>query len=141
MTAIYQGWPGEPQPSEPGSIAPDAKTDPQHQNAEHEGATETLAQRIAGPLPEPQKQQAGRLIHYLFGASVGGVYGAVKPHGHHPILAMAYASAVFSLGRQVAVPLLGLSSAKTPPSLHLHSWVAHLAWGLTVDWCLSRDES
>lgn len=49
---------------------------------------------------------------------------------------MTYASGIFTVGRQISVPLLGLSRVDTPPSLHLHSWVAHLAYGLTLEHAL-----
>lgn len=126
MTAIYHTWPGRAQPSEPGSIAATYQ--------ETDGATETLVEKVTGePLPKRVKKPAGRMVHYLFGAGMGALYEVIRPRGYHPFLAMAYGTGIFSLGRQISVPLLGLSYAATPPSLHLHSWVAHLVYGLTLE--------
>ena len=129
MTAIYHAWPGRAQPSEPGSIAATYQ--------ERDGATETLVEEVTGsPLPKRVKKPAGRAVHYLFGASMGALYEVIRPRGYHPWLAMAYASGIFTVGRQISIPLLGLSQANTPATLHLHSWVAHLAYGLTLEHAL-----
>lgn len=126
MTAVYYAWPGRTQPSEPGSIAATYQ--------ETDGATETLVEKVSNqPLSKQIKKPAGRVVHYLFGAGMGAFYEVIRPQGYHPFLAMAYGSGIFILGRQISVPLLGLSHAATPASLHLHSWVAHLAYGLTLE--------
>ena len=88
-------------------------------------------------LTGDEKKWAGPAVHYAFGGIVGGIYGAAA--ANIPIASAgcgtAYASAVWLLADEVAVPAAGLSGppSKTSPAMHLKAWASHLVYGLVTD--------
>jgi putative membrane protein len=84
-----------------------------------------------------EEQAAGRVVHYVYGTMIGGLYGAVAEVA--PVVTVgvgtAYGAAVWLIGDEAVVPLLGLSKAPTefPPSTHLYALASHLVYGLTLD--------
>jgi uncharacterized membrane protein YagU involved in acid resistance len=108
---------------------------------EPEDPTQTTAEKIselAGiRLNKEQKQKAGTVVHYAFGAVMGAVYGAaaeVLP----PVKSLAglpYGAALFVAADEVTLPALGLAKPPTeyPLSRHLSGLGQHLVYGVTTE--------
>ena len=97
-------------------------------------AAETVGGRR---LDEREKDAAGPLFHYGFGAVAGAVYGAlaartpeVTTGGGAP-----YGAAVFLTATELALPLAGLARkpADYPPARHLASLATHIVYGITLE--------
>jgi hypothetical protein len=105
-------------------------------------ATMKMANKLAAPvlrreLTKGEKETAGPIVHYTFGALAGGVYGAaveVVP-GLRTGFGLPYGTAVFVGADEMAVPALGLSkpAAKYPVSTHVNALASHLVYGATLE--------
>jgi putative membrane protein len=88
-------------------------------------------------LKKSEKEQAGNAVHYVFGTTVGALYGAAAEA--IPATAMGYGlpfgTALFIGADEVAVPALGLSEPPTeiPMTTHAYALSSHLVYGLTAD--------
>jgi uncharacterized membrane protein YagU involved in acid resistance len=84
-----------------------------------------------------EKQKGGPVVHYTFGALMGGLYGGLAEYS--PLvrsgLGTTFASALFTAADVVAVPALKLSgsSASAPVSSLATPYAAHLVYGITTD--------
>jgi putative membrane protein len=114
-----------------------AYTAPAEPNAT-EGAAYLLSGSITGHPATPKERKAlGSLIHYTTGAMLGGMYGLVS--GILPSLTVAkgsaFGTAVWAVGDEVAVPLLGLGPplGRTDISDHAYGLASHLVFGVTLD--------
>ena len=86
--------------------------------------------------PEGLKPELSQAVHWGYGLTMAGLYGALRgvrenrdaPGG------LLFGTAMWLLGDELAVPLLGLSEGPTayPVEQHAHRLGAHLAYGLTV---------
>jgi uncharacterized membrane protein YagU involved in acid resistance len=113
---------------------------PPKQNGQN--ATEKVAERVSKGifhrrLNDGQKKRAGSLVHYTYGALVGGLYGALAER-EGPVKALVgipYGTALWFFGDEVAVPLLRLSKKPTeyPISTHAMALASHAVYGTTTD--------
>ena len=92
-------------------------------------------QQITGKEPGQETQNLlSYLIHWLIGMGSSGAYGATRTQsGVLDITGgAALGTTLWLLGDEMAMPLVGLAKGPTayPPDLHLHSWGAHIAYGL-----------
>lgn len=103
-----------------------------------EDATVTLGRvlyrEIRGREPGPETAEVlGSLVHYGYGALMGGIYGAVRADRHHPDLegGLAWGTVLWLLGDELVVPLLGLSEgpAERPIREHTRELAGHLVYG------------
>jgi hypothetical protein len=108
------------------------------ESREGEPATATVGrlahQAALGKEPDDaRKAKLGQVVHWSYGVVMGSVYGATRPHADLPDLAagLGYGTALWALGDELMVPILGLSEGPTA-----HDWVthatglgAHLAYG------------
>jgi hypothetical protein len=88
-------------------------------------------------MSQDEKEKAGPVVHYAYGALAGGLYGMVaevvpavtKGEG------TLYATALFVGGDEVAVPALGLAKSPTnyPLSSHANALASHLVYGVTTE--------
>jgi putative membrane protein len=80
------------------------------------GITRWLLHR---PLPEDKKPLAGNIVHYAFGAGVGGLYGGLATVMPRLTLAfgLPFGVAVWLGAHVIMVPALGLAARPTrqPP--------------------------
>jgi hypothetical protein len=101
-------------------------------------AAQTIAQKIMDrPLRRDELAIAAPLVHYTFGAVMGGVYGGlaeVSP-AVRVCAGAGYGTAVWIGGDEVAVPLLGLSDpdADYPMELHAQAFASHIVYGVTLE--------
>jgi putative membrane protein len=95
--------------------------------------TRTVADR---ELSEDEKKKAGPLVHYLYGAGIGALYGGAASRYRPTALGFGtvYAAAAWTLGDEVAVPALKLGDkpSEVPLSKHVQELAAHLVYGATL---------
>lgn len=90
------------------------------------------------PLSREEKKKASPFVHYVFGTTMGGAYGAaaeklpdVKRGNGLP-----FGAAVFLGADEIAVPALGLAQQslwETPIQDHVYSLASHLVYGATTE--------
>ncbi len=115
---------------------------PNRNDEEDDNATEKLASAISETvfdreLTESEKEKAGAVVHYGFGASTGAIYGAaaeVVP-GVTAYSGLLFGAAVWAVADEAVVPALGLSKPPTeyPLSTHAYALSSHLVYGLTTE--------
>jgi putative membrane protein len=107
----------------------------EHQNA-NELVAQTLAVYIAGRrLTLQELGIAAPLVHYLFGAAMGAIYGVYTERRRSDRSGACFGTTVWLAADEVAMPLLGLSEtiACRPLEMHFQSLVAHLIFGTTTE--------
>ena len=110
------------------------------ERSEHQNSNELAAQAIAGyllgrHLTQEELRFAAPLVHYLFGAAVGAIYGAYAERRQADRFGAAFGTTVWLAADEIAMPLLGLSdsTARRPLEMHLQSLVAHLVYGSATE--------
>jgi hypothetical protein len=103
----------------------------------NEQASQAVARHTAGrELTERELELAAPLMHYTFGATVSGVYGAVVERAPRAAAGTgtAFGTAVWIAGDEIAMPLIGWSHPnRLPLEAHLQSFTAHLVFGFTTE--------
>ena len=88
-------------------------------------------------LTKSEKKIAGPAVHYAFGTSVGGLYGAVAELAPEVTAGagLPFGAAFWLVADETAVPLLGLSKGPTeyPLSTHAYALASHPVYGLTAE--------
>lgn len=119
-----------------------SKNDEQQEQRASDNPTAKVAEAITRPLlsrelSEEEKKKAGSMVHYTFGALVGGLYGMLNEAT--PVtragFGTAYAAAVWLAMDEGMVPAFKLSGPPTeyPLSQHLSGLGAHLVYGVTTE--------
>ena len=84
-----------------------------------------------------QRQKGGPIVHYAFGAIMGGIYGALAEASPAATAGFgtAFAGALFAGADLVAVPALHLSGSATqaPASTLVAPFAAHLVYGVATE--------
>ena len=97
----------------------------------------TAAAKGGQHLTHEQRATGGPIVHYTFGALMGGLYGGLSEYS--PIVrsgfGMTFGSLLFAGGDLLTVPALGLSKplAEYPPSSYANPFTAHLVYGATTE--------
>lgn len=110
---------------------------------EDDNATsELLARKLAGGRAPRAQRAIGSLTHYAFGATAGAAY-AIGVDSAPPKVArvltagrgLLYASLVWLLADEIAVPLTGLAPLpqRSPLRLHAYALAGHFAYGLALE--------
>jgi putative membrane protein len=119
------------------------KGDQAKNDAPKEDATMKTADAIAAAIPGgrhltwDEKQKGGPIVHYAFGALMGGLYGGLaecSPKARAGF-GTAFAGLLFTGADLIAVPALNLSSSsglETPSSL-VSPFASHVVYGLTTE--------
>jgi uncharacterized membrane protein YagU involved in acid resistance len=88
-------------------------------------------------LSQDEKEKGGPIVHYAFGALMGGVYGAMAEESAvaRAGFGAAFGGALFTGADLIAVPALGLSGSASdaPVSSLVTPLAAHLVYGVTTD--------
>lgn len=107
---------------------------------ESQNSNELAAQALAGailgrPLTRQELRFAAPLVHYLFGAAMGAIYGAYTERRPADRSGMGFGTTVWVAADEIAMPVLGLSgsTARRPLEMHLQSLVAHLVYGRATE--------
>lgn len=90
----------------------------------------------SAPLSEREKRIAGPVVHYLFGASMGAIYGALAhawPEATRGA-GVPYGLGVWLLADEVALPALGLAHGPRAYAFTTHAEMlaAHVVFGVTT---------
>lgn len=99
-------------------------------------ADEVTTAVTSAPLTRDEKQIAGPVVHYLFGASMGALYGTLS-HAW-PVVAVGagvpFGLGVWLLADEIALPALGLAHGPRayPFSTHAEMLAAHVVFGLAT---------
>ena len=100
-------------------------------------ASAVAAPVIGRPLNTEEKEIGGPIMHYLFGALMGAMYGASAETQQSTTAGagIPFGTAVWLAADEVGVPLAGLSASPTnyPLSRHLAAFASHIVFGLTVE--------
>jgi uncharacterized membrane protein YagU involved in acid resistance len=88
-------------------------------------------------LTKSEKEKAAPVIHYAFGALMGGIYGAtveMKPEVK-TMSGIRYGTALFVGADRIVLPALGLSKppASFPFSHRAYGFASHLVYGTTAE--------
>lgn len=140
MTQFQNGWSKASVAFSKNGNTQQAKTE--SEKVESEDATQKTASaiaRLAGQELTPgAKKNASQYVHYVFGTSMGALYGTAMEIGprtlrrHSALSGSAFGTALFVGADEIAVPQLGLSSGKAPLSSHLYAFTSHLVYGLSA---------
>jgi putative membrane protein len=88
-------------------------------------------------LTQSEKSEAGTVIHYAFGITTGGVYGAAAEFFPNITAGtgLPFGSFVWLTADEGVVPALGLSKSPSqyPFSIHAYALASHLVYGLTAE--------
>jgi putative membrane protein len=118
------------------------RREPQTDEEEQEDATEKLAEAISENifnrhLKKDEKETAGAVVHYAFGAAMGGVYGIAAEVAPEVCsgLGLPFGAVFWMAADEVTVPLLGLAAKPSEYSLSTHAYAlaSHLVYGLTSE--------
>ena len=102
----------------------------------NELAAQALARFLLGrSLTRQELRVAAPVVHFLFGAAMGALYGTYAARRHSPPSGAAFGTAVWLAADEVAMPLLGLSqsTARRPPEMHVQAFAAHLVFGAATE--------
>jgi len=114
----------------------------QEQQREADNPTVKVAQAIARPLlgrelTTDEKPSAGSVVHYAFGALMGGLFGLIceAMPAAHAGFGTLYATALWLGANEAMVPALKLSKPprEYPLEQHLSGLGAHLVYGVTAE--------
>lgn len=123
---------------------------PQHEEGESSTAAvgRKVHETLTGEEPSSEeKTTLSRTVHWMYGGAMGGAYGAFRgpTRGADVSGGAAFGTALWAVGDELMVPLLGLSKGPTafPLKQHLHRLGAHLVYGcataLTTQALLRQD--
>ncbi|HEY6187723.1 MAG TPA: DUF1440 domain-containing protein [Pyrinomonadaceae bacterium] len=115
---------------------------PERKDKQQDDPTEKIAEAVSESvfdhrLTESEKEPAGAIVHYVFGAASGGLYGALAEIA--PVVTtgagLPFGAVFWLTADEIVVPALGLSEKPTeyPPSTHAYSFFSHLVYALTAE--------
>ena len=88
---------------------------------------------------EPSRERGARLgkaVHWGYGLAMGALFGLLERRlpDHDLSTGLGYGAALWLLGDELAVPMLGLAKGPTahPPRVHAQALGAHLVYGLAT---------
>lgn len=101
-------------------------------------AADIASETVTGEaVPEPWRKPSGQAVHYLVGATLGGIYGVVTEYRPEASAGFggAYGVATSALLDEAAVPAAGLGDAPwhTPLSTHAYGLASHLVYGVVLE--------
>ena len=101
-------------------------------------AASAMAQPVLGrPLSEREKEIGGPLVHYLFGAAVGALYGAAAEADRSVTqgAGIPYGITVWLVADEIGMHAAGFAThpADYPLSRHAATLATHIVFGMTVE--------
>jgi hypothetical protein len=121
----------EPTPLPPGAAKPEPE-------AQGETSLQTVARRLTedmmqrGPVSPEQKSRAGSVIHYLFGAGWGALYGLCRESFR--VSPLGFGAAVWMAADNVILPAFRVAAPPQSYSLREHHYAlqSHFVYGLST---------
>lgn len=94
-------------------------------------------QKLAGHPPSPRTKSAlSWVVHIAYGLLVASAYGALRAGRNRRVIrnGVAFGTALWLVGDELAVPLLGLADKPTAyhPTQHAQSLAQHLGFGVAT---------
>jgi putative membrane protein len=127
------------------AIAPATPRDvfsPPEPEQRDETATQTVARRLVAcfmqrPLSREGKAKGGVVVHYAFGAALGGGYGLLRetvPAARTPAGVIAFGVTAWVVGDDLVLPAFRLAAgpAAYPLKTHAYAIAAHLVFSAAV---------
>ncbi len=107
----------------------------EQQNSNELAANAVGSYFLGRSLTREELRVGAPLMHYMFGAAMGAVYGAYTERRQADRTGAGFGTAVWLAADEIAMPLLGLSdsTARRPVEMHLQSLVAHLVYGTATE--------
>jgi uncharacterized membrane protein YagU involved in acid resistance len=101
-------------------------------------AADAIAHTVTGEhLSRAEKEEAGPIVHYAFGALAGGIYGGLAEYSStvRSGFGTSFGGVLFSTADLLAVPVfdLGPSAADEPASALASPFAAHIVYGVTTE--------
>lgn len=101
-------------------------------------AAAAIAEPLLGrPLTVPEKEVGGPIMHYLFGAAVGALYGAAAETDRSMTRAagIPYGVAVWLIADEIGMHAAGFATkpADYPVSRHAATLATHIVFGISVE--------
>ncbi len=88
-------------------------------------------------LTKSEKRTVGTVLHYAYGISMGGLYGAAAElvPAVTAGAGLPYGASIWVVADEGVVPALGLSKSPTeyPLSIHAYALASHFVYGLTTE--------
>ncbi len=115
---------------------------PSQQQAEDQTATAQVASAVSRQvldreLTPSERKIAGPMVHYGYGTLMGALYGGLAEVVPAVTAGsgLAYGTALWAGGDEIALPALGLSEppTETPVLVHADALVAHFVYGMTTE--------
>ena len=110
---------------------------PEDEPATIQAANAVSRMALHRELRPEEKAPAGRAVHYIFGAAVGGLYGALaeKMPLARAGFGTLFGSLLWLISDEIAVPAAGLSKPpqQYPASIHANALASHLVYGVTTE--------
>ncbi len=109
---------------------------------EQDDAAERLANIVSvsvfdHELTKSEKDKVGTILHYAYGVSMGGIYGAAAELMPQVTFGAGtgYGALIWVTADEGVVPALGLSKSadEYPLSIHASALASHLVYGLTAE--------
>jgi uncharacterized membrane protein YagU involved in acid resistance len=124
----------------PESQPPESAEEPQSSHPEPattQVAVAVTRQILRRNLSAEEKDTAGEVVHYAFGAVAGAAYGALAetwPEARAGF-GLAFGAALWFSADEIGVPALRLSGspAEYPVSVHASALAAHAVYGVTTE--------
>ncbi len=115
---------------------------PESNSEAQEDATEKIASAVSEKilnrhLEKDEKEAAGTIVHYVYGTTMGALYGAAAEFV--PAVAtgfgLPFGASVWLAADEMLVPALGLAAdpEEYPPSTHAYALCSHLVYGITAE--------
>lgn len=126
-------------------VAPETPKDvfsPPERDQIEETATHTIARRFVQQLMQRElsaegKHKGATIVHYAFGAALGGAYGLLRetvPAMRKPAGVLGYGFGAWMIGDNIVIPAFRLGAPPTayPLKVHAYALAAHLVFGVAV---------
>ncbi len=111
----------------------------QHEEGESAPAAvgRIVYRKLRGREPDPDtRKKLSNAVHWGYGIDMGGTYGLVRGKARKldVVGGLVYGAALWALGDEIAVPLLGLAEGPKayPKKLHAETLGAHLVYGVAT---------
>jgi len=121
---------------------PEGVFSPPERDQIEENATQTVARRFVQlfmqrPLSADGKAKGATIVHYAFGAALGGVYGLLRetaPALRRPVGVIAYGFGAWMVGDNLVIPAfrLGAWPNAYPLKTHAYALGAHMVFGVAT---------
>jgi uncharacterized membrane protein YagU involved in acid resistance len=113
----------------------------QHAKQERQPTVEIadwVVHAVSGRHLRPEEEKvAGPIVHYVYGAALGGLYGYAAGRDPRVSAGMgaAFGAAAWILADELPLPLMGLSKPpwEYPASMHAYSLASHVVYGMSTE--------